>query len=904
MISIKDKRKYIKNALILLLVIIFCSISSFIYLQQKRTVEYSIPGNNTNVVEIRTGEVFEQNIKIKGFIDKLSLFVANGGENRAITNVGSVEFILQQGTIQESGILNINGIEDWTYVEIPIDLSNFTTGTATLTIKGIDTQIGSSIFLVYQAEDIYELPPLKYNGESLSGALVLKYRTQNFGNGFRDFILFFFLSVLLCLFLARFISLNKNNAAIYEKILSERHKDYISIICIIFITVVYLLHISGSINSFIFDDKAFQWLPVMESALDEFFNSGHLPTYNFFQLKGFDILKPGYYGLYNPLIWVAYLISKIIGSNTISVYIFTSYCIGNIFIFLLGRKFDISRSIILILVLCQTGSIVYFSFIHWYYIINNYWFIPCLLFVFMHVDGSTKEYYAIGTLLAFSILLGNIQYTFYHCIIVFSIYLSLILFYNISYIKKSISNAFVFFILSMMHLYGLYIASKNNMGTYDTANADFFATSFKIVDYIKTTIYGPHKYNILFVLLAIISIIILFYKSDKLKLDYQSIVVLGIGISYLVFLIFLGGREYWLAEFFSKFPLINSFRYLYKILTILPALIILLAMYTIKILSKYSTKIVFVILLFSFILTSSATYGTNIGVLQLNSYEMKQYMQTEQINFNQYRYISLSRYSSDDPSMYHQDTHNGESLVLGNMGTEEQWFGIGGYDNTYYQCSMDAVNTIFDNETFAVKNCIPISTLISAIENYGDLVFEQLCSNSVKYIIYLNETSQEQLNSLIQLLNQYKQKYRIKSFTDTSSVIELQNVKPVISNENGVNMNFVASMDKIEVECDKNISKVYTTLLYNNDIKCKYIYNSGKEITIVPEYDKDFNIVVDVNGLEEGTLIITYHNGLNTLIILMSIIIVLLCFILCVNDNTLHKLCNEMIKRMKSKHKK
>ena len=155
MISIEDKRKYIKNALILLLVIIFCSMSSFIYLQQERTVEYSIPRNNAiNVVEIKAGDVFEQNIKIQGFIDRLCLLVATGGGNRAETNTGSITFLLQQGTIEEDTILNINGIEDWTYVEIPINLSDFTTGEATLTIKGIDTQIGSSIFLIYQGENI------------------------------------------------------------------------------------------------------------------------------------------------------------------------------------------------------------------------------------------------------------------------------------------------------------------------------------------------------------------------------------------------------------------------------------------------------------------------------------------------------------------------------------------------------------------------------------------------------------------------------------------------------------------------------------------------------------------------------------------------------------------------------
>lgn len=195
-----DKRQYIKNILILLLLVIFCSLSSYIYLKENKSIEYTLPTTNgIKTIEVAKGDIFEQDIKIHGSIDALSLFIANGGGNRVTINTGSIEFILQQGTVEESTILDINGIEDWTYVEIPINLSHFTTGMATLTIKGINTQIGSSIYLVYQVEDIYELPPLKYNGESLSGALFLKYETQNFGISFRNFVLFFSLSILLCL---------------------------------------------------------------------------------------------------------------------------------------------------------------------------------------------------------------------------------------------------------------------------------------------------------------------------------------------------------------------------------------------------------------------------------------------------------------------------------------------------------------------------------------------------------------------------------------------------------------------------------------------------------------------------------------------------------------------------------
>ena len=213
--KITNKKVYLKNLLILLALVVFCSISSYWHLIEQENITYTVPVGDVGIVEIKKGDVFKQDIIINDFIDKLSIYVANGGGDRAKTNNGSVEFILQQGEIKEHGYLDINGIEDWSYIDVPVNLDAFVDGTATLTIQGIDTKIGSSIFLVHQENNTYELSQAIYNDTNLPGALCVQYETGNIDSSIHHFDLFFSLSILLCIVLAVLITKNKCDIVIY-----------------------------------------------------------------------------------------------------------------------------------------------------------------------------------------------------------------------------------------------------------------------------------------------------------------------------------------------------------------------------------------------------------------------------------------------------------------------------------------------------------------------------------------------------------------------------------------------------------------------------------------------------------------------------------------------------------------
>lgn len=190
-----------KCFLVMSLVFLWCVISPYLFMAEQKQTDYTLPTGRINAFEILQGDIVQQTISIQGHIDDLSILLANGGGNRAQTNWGTISFSLRQDETVKEGVLDIAGIEDWVYVEIPVDLSVFADGEATLEIRSMDTQSGSSIFLPYELDDIYEIPPAQYNGASLGGALCLQYTTGAEADS-SHFYMFAGLSFLACMIIA------------------------------------------------------------------------------------------------------------------------------------------------------------------------------------------------------------------------------------------------------------------------------------------------------------------------------------------------------------------------------------------------------------------------------------------------------------------------------------------------------------------------------------------------------------------------------------------------------------------------------------------------------------------------------------------------------------------------------
>lgn len=173
------KKRLFKNAIILIIVVIWCVYSGCQNLNSQREINYQIPNASCNILEINQGDTLVQEIQINNFISCLRLYVANGGEDRAETNQGTIEFVLRQGEVEEKERVEVNGIQDWTYIDLPIDLTKFGDGKAILEITGIDTHVGSSIYFTFATKNVFEIPAAMYNGTQLDGPLCIEYTTKN-----------------------------------------------------------------------------------------------------------------------------------------------------------------------------------------------------------------------------------------------------------------------------------------------------------------------------------------------------------------------------------------------------------------------------------------------------------------------------------------------------------------------------------------------------------------------------------------------------------------------------------------------------------------------------------------------------------------------------------------------------
>ena len=165
--SAEATRTFLRNTALVLLAVLWSVASYLQWAVENRTTAFQIPAENVTPIEMQQGDVISQELRINRFIKGLKILTANG--DRALTNHGTLRFTLRQGDVSESCYIDINGIENWTYVDFPGTLKRFHDGTATLEIESLDTQYGSSLFIPYTGQDIYEIPAATFNGKPWPG---------------------------------------------------------------------------------------------------------------------------------------------------------------------------------------------------------------------------------------------------------------------------------------------------------------------------------------------------------------------------------------------------------------------------------------------------------------------------------------------------------------------------------------------------------------------------------------------------------------------------------------------------------------------------------------------------------------------------------------------------------------
>lgn len=201
----------------------------------------------------------------------------------------------------------------------------------------------------------------------------------------------------------------------------------------------------GNPEAFLVDDNRMQWYPVMERAYEELGSTGTICCYDLYQMKGMSIAKQGYYGVMNPFMLLSYIVAEILPGHVpmISVYIGLMVVLGNLLCYLLFRRFGCGQRMALLMTATYSTAGCFWAFHYWYYVFNNYLIVPLLIYVFIRCKKGISVYCGCGIVLAMSMYMGNVQYTFYHYVTFGILCAAMVCFKEYRYVKILFANAVV-----------------------------------------------------------------------------------------------------------------------------------------------------------------------------------------------------------------------------------------------------------------------------------------------------------------------------------------------------------------------------------------------------------------------------------------------------------------------------
>lgn len=572
----------------------------------------------------------------------------------------------------------------------------------------------------------------------------------------------------------------------------------ISINLLVFFISVFLVLAWGGFryNAYLSDDNVTQWYPVIERAYSDFFSTGKMPTYNFFQFKGYSISEQGYYGIMNPLMCISYLLSHgmAIPFSTLTIYIAILFGLGNLVFFNLCGvlKNNIWQSAIL--TIAYSGISVFWSFSYWYYVFNNYFFIPLLILIFLKSREKRSAYFGCGIVLALEILFGNVQYTCYHYMFYCILCCMFFLFGKRKYFIYMITNVMLAGVLSFPYLLLALNASSRfvNKGFHSMSciNLELFLEAFLpigitikmgmvqlpfITTSLMTRIDCTWGYNggimIICAFCGCYTIWLLikslrdlfkskilsnmkitdFAKMSKevvlrgiansLSLSDQKILFFSLLVCVLFFLSFL--NDGLVAFILGKLPVIKQFRYLFKVLFVLYPLLALTAATVFPwAVTKFSAKIVIATTLFSILgIVNNGFVAQEVSMLfsdepALSMEEEYDYAE-KTINqycseLDQYRFITIFQMSTLAPDCYR--CYKG---FLRNYPTALGIYAPLGYEITAPVDHIQQMDHLYDIDGFQT-NMTGVSIMSDFLEGFNDnseLAKKQIINNSIKYIL-------------------------------------------------------------------------------------------------------------------------------------------------------------------------
>lgn len=708
-------------------------------------------------------------------------------------------------------------------------------------------------------------------------------------------------------------------------------RNGLSIILAALCSILLLLIISRGNPWFgVWDDNQTQWLPVMEEAYKRFFQTGRLPEINWFQMKGMKIYDVGYYGLWNPFMASSYLITKalsqVVQTNMITVYIYLMVILGNLSCYGILRQVGIRRRIAVPCSCVMMGTSIYFCLTYWYYIFNVYFILP-FLFYFILKEKGKRAYYCHGIILAFSILLGNVQYTVYMCL-VYAVFMLLmgIMGEEKSY-KKFFTNIAAAGCLMSVYLLMLLLVSGRTLD-FSGSNESFYDSVINPVLWCVSAIFptnlagSDHSVQIdewflkhcttpgygrfpqsggfylgpllLAVVIGGCRAIISRHKqrrSAKEKNDHAMRMSKALLLTGLLVLTLSFGKIGITAIFMHQVPFLNSFRILSKFLVLLPPILILPFAIFIKgsVLKNSGSVARFIavcILIVSFAGGMLQNRNMDYGKPRADASAAAKRAEELGLDTDNYRLTGFASFEEisviypEWESFTEKEEKNLNEKISKNAGITGHIFTIGGYDLAFRQEKFEQSKAIMQSASgygseYGYANLVIEDYFFPLYENYqsqGEEVYldrlsllkKEIRENAVKFFIFSKDSARVgQFEEMLSGMG--LPVIRKGDFLKNTLFIEIGGTGSLAMDTAGNKIPLEAEMDRLSFPW-KGEEAVRLSLTYDTGIRALFVSDTGEKMQLPTVSDEKGYLLVDgkqASG-KSGKVNITYSNMLYT----------------------------------------
>lgn len=677
------------------------------------------------------------------------------------------------------------------------------------------------------------------------------------------------------------------------KTLKKIQNEWLGILGTILLSLFLFLMISGgNLNFGLFDDNQAQWLPVIDSAYETLMETGKLPFIDFFQMKGMKIYDQGYYGLWNPFMFAAFLfrtyLLSFLSTNTISVYIVMMMVFGNLCCYGIFRRYKISRCGAVLLSSCLMSVSIYVALSYWYYIYNVYFILSWMLFRLLKQEEK-RDYYEYGAILSLSLLMGNVQYTVY-------MFLSFVLIMSTLFFRgdrkavgKIVSNSICMGVLSAMPLLLLMQASARTVN-FSGNNAEYYSSAVHIFammlfSWLPSSVLGnieektegflysgvplpdtgffPGAGSMYMGVMVCAVVFFLLcrkkYKKDRLfEIAYAGIVSAGI----LLLLSF--GRTGVLAVFARQIPFFGNFRIMAKYLVLLPVLLVPCVAVVVRgqklFWNRYTALLLFFMLL-GIVHNRQIAFGTpqiqtDKGVARLEELGVD-YHNYRILGFASMQEIQVFYPQWEDFSRRERISY--EEKFSKNAGTRAGILTLGGYDLAFNQNQYLTSDSIMGTmagyaSEFGYDNMVIEEYFLEKYRKEDSCYYknlrklrEQIINNSVKYYIFSKDSACYPV--FLELLGDMHISVQWKQdFLDHTVIVSVADIPSVVRQEENESVNAEITMDKISFFSNGG-HQFQIGMQYDRGMRAFYTGQDGHKMSLSIWPDERGYIVV--SGLPE-----------------------------------------------------